>query len=170
MASAAFTMRLRRSCSSCPTSIRVVQRSSARQQVDLHALRDRPSQHRPQLADDGIELYVLGVDRAAVREREELTCERSAAFRRETDLHDVIAHLTPRGQRVLDELRIVHDDREDVVEIVGDPTREPTDALEPLRLSEPLLEREPVLVRCAPRAQVTDERGEDVTARVSRPR
>jgi hypothetical protein len=100
-----------------------------------------------------------------VREREELPCERGAAFRRETDLHDVITHLAVRGQGVLDELRVVHDDREDVVEIVGDPTREPTDALETFGLSEPLFERKPVMHRRTLRTQVADKCGEDVTAR-----
>ena len=143
--------------------MRVVHSSGARSQLDLHATRDRPSQHRPELADDGVELKVLRIHRATVRERQELPRERRAALGCQPDLNDIVTHLAAVGQRVLHELRIVHDHREDVVEVMRDPASEPTDALEPLGLTQPLLETELLLLRRASGAQITDEGRENVT-------
>src|SRR6185369_12898228 len=72
-------------------------------EVDRHALRDRPPKHRSELADDRVEMHILRIDGASMRECEELARECRTPLCRQADLNDVVAYRAVRWERVLDE-------------------------------------------------------------------
>ena len=90
--------------------------------------------------DDLVEVQRPRLHDVAAGEGQQLTGELGRAFGGELDLPDVIADRLPvdrqaiLGYLLVDERRVVRDDGEQVVEVVGDPAGELAQALQPLRL------------------------------------
>jgi hypothetical protein len=79
---------------------------------------------------------------------------------RSADPLEPLAQRVARRQVAEREARLADDRREQVVEVVRDPAREHTEALEPLHLLHAALERAPLLFLAAPLAEVARHRDE----------
>ena len=123
---------------------------------ELDVLPDGPAQQLLDVARHAAEVHHLGMDDLAAAEGEELAGERGGAVGRLPDALDVGAKLLPpltagrsarKGDLFGDQRRVDEDHAEEVVEVVGDAPRELSQALQPLRLLEPVLEALPFRLR-----------------------
>ena len=99
---------------------------------ETYVLADDAAQHPVQLPDDRVEIEDAGLQDLAAAEGEQLTCEGSCVLGRFQDLAD----LAPLRRRQPPEkpLTIADDDAQEVVEVVGDPARQPADGVHLLGL------------------------------------
>ena len=82
------------------------------------------------IADDGVEIEHLRLQRLLATEREELAGERGCALGGSGDVLDIGAGVRVRAQLVAEQHTITDHRCEDVVEIVCDPARESADGLD----------------------------------------
>src|ERR1700674_4063618 len=117
-----------------------------------------------QSLDQLVEVEVLRVHRSAAGERKELRRKPRRSLRRAADLSQIrLVHVV--GCESLDyELRVIENDREQVVEVMSDAADETTDALESLGLPEPVLGREPLFLRRAALGDIPDKGAEDLSS------
>ena len=108
--------------------------------VQRDVLPDDARQHLRDVADDRVELEEPRLHGLLPAERQQLPGQRRGAIPRVHDLREVGARGVILGERLSDELGAREDDREDVVEVVGDAARELTDRLELLGLAQLFLE------------------------------
>ena len=97
---------------------------------DRDAVAERPPEQVDDLADEHGEIERLRAAGLAAAEEQELTGEVRGLVRRASDRGDVVGDLAVGPQALRDERRVVRDDAEQVVEVVGDAAREPAEALE----------------------------------------
>jgi hypothetical protein len=82
-----------------------------------------------------------GLEHLAAAEQQQLADQRDPALGRRSDGADVLGDSTVLVQLSDDEVRVVEDDREEVVEVVGNPARELPHAFQAACLVELSLER-----------------------------
>ena len=94
------------------------------------------AQELREVADRRVQVEALGRLLIALAEKQKLPRERGPALPRMADLPEVGLHGAVLGQLLGDEGRVVEDNREEVVEVMGDAAGEAADGLHPLRLAE----------------------------------
>ncbi len=118
-------------------------------------LSERAAQQLLDVEDHVVDIDDLGLNDLAAREREQLMGEVRSALPGEADLLDVFARAPPafvavdpqrRVEVVRDEGRVVDDHREQVVEVVGDASRQLAEALQPLRLVQLVVKPLPLCI------------------------
>ncbi len=107
--------------------------SELRPQLDV--LTDGAAEHLLHGLDDLVEIEGLGVDNLPPPEDQQLAGEGGRPFGRNQDLVDVLRQGGVVGHLLRHEPPVAQDEGQDVVEVVGDPTGELTEDLEPLRLA-----------------------------------
>jgi hypothetical protein len=120
----------------------------------LDVLADGPAQELVEVAQGGVQVEYLRVGDLAVTEDQELAGERRSPLARAADLGEVLLLRARLGQLLGDERGVVEDDREQVVEVVGEAAREPAHRLQALGLVECRLELALALVGTQPVADV----------------
>ncbi len=110
------------------------------QGFDRDVLADHAAQHLQGLSEDGIEIDDARLEDLLAREGEELPGELSGALGGDTDLIEVPAQRIVGGERLERQLTEAGDRGEEIVEVVRDPTGEPSDGLHPLPLAQLRLE------------------------------
>ena len=116
-------------CSSCARSARMTPTS------------DQPPQHRLQPGDGAVDLEELRREHLLAAEREQLPRQRRRLLARPLDLLEVLARGVVGVEPLEREHAVAADRGQEVVEVVRDPTGEPSDRLHLLRLTELLLAR-----------------------------
>ena len=114
-------------------------RAVGRRDLELHVLAEAAAQERLHARDDRIEVDDARLGAIPLRERQELTNQGRAANRRFLDLVRVLAWSAIRDV-IHQQLGRREDRRQQIVEVVGNATRELTHGLEPLRAAERLFE------------------------------
>jgi hypothetical protein len=111
---------------------------------ELHAqldpLAQRPAQQVFELGEELAQVEQLRLDHLATTEDQQLPGQCRGALGGATDFLDVVVRGRACLQLVADELGVVHDHAEDVVEVVSDATGQLSDALQPPRPVELLLQ------------------------------
>ena len=120
---------------------------------------------------DGVEVQDLGLDHLAATEDQQLMRQPRGASAHVDDFGDVSlegdhgfvrAEPEPAGQlrqAVRDERGIVHDPGQEVVEVMGDPAGQLSDALQPLGLVKSVLQIAKIGFGSLPVGDVTRDRG-----------
>ena len=139
-------------CSTCPGSSKMRPRPSPWMTVSvtcsptsLRSIFSKPPEHLLEAAEHLVEVEEPRLERLLSTEREELPCQVRSPSARDSYLLDVIANGIARHEPVDDERRVAEDDREDVVEVVGDAAGELPDRVHLLRLAELILQSPPVV-------------------------
>ena len=102
-------------------------------------LADQASQHLLKLHDDRVQIQDLGLEDLLPAEGQELPGQRGGPLSGLSDLVDVPAHLVVAGETREQELGVAVDDRQQIVEVVGDAPRQSPDRLDLLGLPQLLL-------------------------------
>ena len=103
-------------------------------------LADQPPQHAVHLRDHAIEIEHFGLQHLSAAVREQLSRQRCRSLGGFANLFHVPPFRVPRWKIPEQELRVAEDGGEQVVEIVGDATRELAHGFHLLRLPELLFE------------------------------
>ena len=106
----------------------------------LDVLSDHAAEHLVEVREEGVEIQHPGLDHLLPAEREELARQGGGALGRLLDLIDLGAHRVALGQALGDQLPVPGDDVQQIIEVVGDPARQPADGFHLLRLPKLLLE------------------------------
>ena len=132
MASRALTTRLRSTCSICPRSAsdRPDARAQFRNQSDVFG--DHPAEHGPHVGYDGVQVDPLGGDRLPSAERQELPSQDGRPLAGGPDVVQKGPEHVRRRVMLQDQIDVAENDREQVVEVVGDAARQPADCFHPL--------------------------------------
>ena len=107
--------------------------------VELDVFAKEPPQHLLDVHDDVADVEEAGLEELAAAEREELPGQGRCPRRRLTDDVDVTAPRVTRAHGREEELRAAGDNREEVVEVVGDSARQLPDRLDLLCLDQLVL-------------------------------
>ncbi len=114
--------------------------AGAEAQLKRDVLADQPAQDGAGVGHDGVEVEDARLQDLAPAEGEQLLGERGGALARLGDLGDVRAVRRSGRELLQEDLAEAIDDGEQVVEVMGDATREPTDRFQFLGLVQPLLQ------------------------------
>ena len=111
---------------------------------DLDVLADQAPQHLLRVGDDRAEIEDARLQDLPPAESEELPRQGRGPFGRPDDLAHALAALRIVGERRPEQLGVTLDDRQEIVEVVGDSAREAAHRLHLLRLAELRLELKPL--------------------------
>ena len=111
------------------------ERETGRQrQRDLDVLADQPAEHPGHVRDQAVHVERRGLQHLLTAEREQLPGERRGALRRLDDLAEIVRVPLPDGAIRGHELGEPENDRQQIVEIVGDARSQLPDRLHLLGL------------------------------------
>ena len=114
----------------------------ARHECDVFA--QQPAQHVLGVRHNVVEVEDAHLHDLLAAERQQLTGESRGALGGLADLRDIVAAPVGRAKILEQQVGVASDRREDVVEVVGDAARETPNGLHLLRLTQLLLEAEPL--------------------------
>ncbi len=126
---------------------------------DLNLRPDEALQHGLHRLDEVVERHGLLRDHLAPAERQQLAREARGAVGRFENLFRVAPPLVAFGQVLRDHLRVAADGHEQVVEVVRDAARQPSDRFHLLRLAELLVALLQLILRLLPFHHVADDGG-----------
>ena len=113
-------------------------------QRDLDVLADQPAEHAGHLRDQPVHVERHGVQHLLTAEREQLLGEPRGALGRLDDLAEILRVLVRHGDIGGHDLGEPENDRQQIVEIVGDARSQSPDRVHLVRLPDLRLERPPL--------------------------
>jgi hypothetical protein len=116
-----------------------------RRRVDsqFNLIPDAGTQQVADVGNDDVEIQRLWLGHLSLTEDKQLPGERRGPLRRRLDLLGVGPHAWI-GRRADHKSRVAHNDGQQVVEVMGDPARQPTESFEALRRMQLLLQHAPL--------------------------